>query len=277
MKGWLSLNRNNSVSIRIPISFFIINFAWTWFFWLGPSWLAGLGAPFLSNALCPAAGIIASFGPGIGAMISLLLTEGKGECKKFLKSFFSLNFGWKVWASILLVLGGSSFLAWFVPELFGAARPPQMLPSLAVFPLYFLLMVFLAGGQEEIGWRAYIMPRLEKKFGLLLGSGMLGIIWAIWHIPLWFMPGTNQIYMNYFAFMLGCVGLSYFFSWVVAASGKRNFSSLIAHGAMNAFMLLFPPISITPDAVQPRFWLSQILIFVIGVTIAVMRTKKNKT
>ena len=73
-------------------------------------------------------------------------------------------------------------------------------------------MVFAGGGQEEIGWRGYIMPRLENRFGLVYGSIILGIIWAVWHIPLWFMRGTNQIYMNFFAFMLGCIRLSFFFS-----------------------------------------------------------------
>ena len=57
-------------------------------------------------------------------------------------------------------------------------------------------MVFLGGGQEEIGWRGYILPFLENKFGRWLGSGILGLIWAFWHLPLWFIPGTNQTYGN---------------------------------------------------------------------------------
>jgi hypothetical protein len=78
--------------------------------------------------------------------------------------------------------------------------------------------------------------------------------------------------------MFGCIGLSYFFSWVIEVSGKRNFSGLIAHGAMNAFMLLFPPIIAELGVSQPRFWLSQIFIFVIGIIVVAMWiiSSKNK-
>lgn len=264
---------------KVPIRFFVITFLWSWFFWTAPSLFSKMGIPEISAVMSVIGsylGIIAAFGPLAGAFISLRSMEGKGAVKKYLKSFLSFNFGWKVWVSIFLVIGGFSFLAWIIPEFFGASRPPQYLTNFYVFPLFFLLMVFLGGGQEEIGWRGYILHYLEKRYGLINGSLILGIIWAIWHIPLWFIPGTNQIYMNFFAFMLGCIGLSYFFSWVIEASGKRLLSGLVVHGAMNAFMALFPPIIRESNVIQVRFWLSQIMIFIIGVIVVIARTVKKE-
>jgi len=270
---------SNTLNSKIPLRFFTVTFLWSWFFWLAPSVLSKMRVPEINAVMSIIGhylGIIAAFGPAIGAFISLRSTEGAGAIKKYIKSFLSLNFGWKVWASIFLVIGGSAFLAWIIPEFLGENRPPQYLQSISIFPLFFIIMVFLGGGQEEIGWRGYIVPYLENRFGLIIGSLIFGVIWAIWHIPLWFIPGTNQIYMNYFAFLLGCIGLSYFFSWVVEASGRRRLSGLVVHGAMNAFMALFPPINPGINTIQTRFWISQIMIFIVGIIVVSVRTVKNR-
>jgi len=260
---------------KIPARFFIVTFSWTWFCWLAPMLSGRLGIPAVNSlmaAIGPVLGILASFGPAAGAVVSLLTYDGKGAARKFFKSFLSFNFGWKAWVSIFAIIGGAAFLAWIIPEFFGFARPPKYLPSLAMFPVYFFIMIVAGGGQEEIGWRGYIMTRLENKFGLVFGSLILGAVWAAWHIPLWFMQGTNQIYMNFFAFTIGCIGLSFFFSWIIEASGGRRLSGLIAHGAMNAFMMLFPSIILDAAVPQPRFWLSQIFIFAAGVIVVTTRT-----
>ena len=44
---------------------------------------------------------------------------------------------------------------------------------------------------EEIGWRGYALPRLAARFGFARGSILLGLIWACWHLPLFFIPGTD--------------------------------------------------------------------------------------
>ena len=53
-------------------------------------------------------------------------------------------------------------------------------------------MIFLGGGQEELGWRGYILDRLEERLGPWLGNLVLAVIWAVWHVPLIFIPGTSQ-------------------------------------------------------------------------------------
>jgi uncharacterized protein len=53
-----------------------------------------------------------------------------------------------------------------------------------VFPVVWLFMVVLGGGQEEIGWRGYAMPLLESRYGLWTGNLVLGLVWSLWHVPL---------------------------------------------------------------------------------------------
>ena len=115
-----------------------------------------------------------------------------------------------------------------------------LLPSYFIFPLYWLLMIFFGGGEEEIGWRGYILPSLEERFGRWIGSGMLGLIWTFWHLPLWFIPGATQTYMKFGGFMMLMLGYSFFYSWVMEASGKRPLAGMIAHGTANAFVPYSP-------------------------------------
>jgi membrane protease YdiL (CAAX protease family) len=265
---------------KFPFRFFVVTFLWSWSILLPMVLLNGLGIIQTENIsnmfIILLVAFIGALGPAAGAFFSLLTTEGKGAIKPFIKLFLSLKFGWKAWLSIFLILGLSTMIAWITPELFGEDRIPTYLPSVFIFPVYLLLMVFFGGGQEEIGWRGYILPFLEKRFGLIIGSLILGIVWAIWHLPLWFIPGTSQTYMNFFVFMLSTIGYSFIFSWIIKISGNRLLSGLLVHGTANAFVPLFPTVILEHNVSQIRFWIYALLILAVGIIIVTIRTIKNR-
>jgi uncharacterized protein len=263
---------------RIPLRFFLVTFLWSWIVWL-PLALASLGIFHLdediSSSLTMPALFLGAFGPAVGACFSVWTLEGRSALAAFLKRFLSLRFGWKVWASKFLVLGSLSFVAWYIPELFGHDRLQMLLPNIYVIPIWWLLMIFLGGGQEEVGWRGYILEPMEAKYGLWGGNIILGLVWALWHIPLWFIPGSTQIYIPFVAFTIGTIGLSFFFSWLIKASGGRLLSGLVVHGTYNAFIPLFPTLVMEPDVLQTRFWIHQTLVLLVGI-LFMLRLTKNR-
>ena len=264
---------------RIPLRFFVVTFAWSWLIWL-PLVLAGVGVLRVDDEIratmaLPAA-MLGAFGPAIGACYSVWTLDGRRALVDFLKSFLSLRFGWKAWVSIFAVLGAVNAFAWYVPELFGHDRLPMLLPSAFVFPIWLVLMALLGGGQEEVGWRGYILEPLEARFGIWMGNVVLGSVWAVWHIPLWFVLGSSQEYMPFVAFLLGTIGLSFFFSWVMKASGGRPLSAVIAHGAYNAFIALTPTLVMQSGVVQTRWWIHQTLLVVVGVLFVVYLTRSSR-
>ena len=131
-------------------------------------------------------------------------------------------------------------------------------------------------GQEEFGWRGYALPVLENKFGIWVANIILGVIWALWHIPTWFITGTTQSHMNFGGFVLLMTGYSFILSWIRKISGDRPFSGLYAHGLANSFIPVMPTLNFQESMLQPRYWIWVTLTFLIGTVITVLRKKRNR-
>ena len=262
---------------HFPYQFFVVTVAWSWLIWL-PLVLAGTGIiPLVKNlpgALSVAWISLGIFGPAAGAFYCLRTSRSKGAVRQYLHGLLDLRFGWLAWLAPPMVLGGTIWLAWILPELWGVPRLKMLLPSVWAFPPYLLLMIFFGGGQEELGWRGYILDPLEERLGPWLGNLVLGVVWAVWHLPLFFIPGSTQIYMPFVGFALLLVGYSYFFAAIRQAAGKRTMAGLVAHGWGNAFVPLFPTIVMVEGAVQQRYWIWAGLTLLAGVLAMIVRLRK---
>lgn len=264
--------------VPFPYAFFVVTFLWSWLIW-SPLVLAGWGLlPIekeLAAGLSTPISILAAFGPGVGALYCLKTLHGKGAVGEYLRGLRDFRLGWQAWLVPPLVLGFGTWLAWFLPELWGEPRLEMLLPGLWAFPPYILVMVLFGGGQEELGWRGYILDFMEARFGPWLGNVILGVVWAVWHLPLFFMPGSSQVFMPFAGFVLLTIGYSWFFAWVREVSGKRAWAGLFAHGMANAFVPVFPILVMTAGAAQPRYWLWISLTFLIGLVTMFLRARKG--
>lgn len=65
--------------------------------------------------------------------------------------------------------------------------------------ILFIPMMIWGGGLEEIGWRGVFQPLLEKRFSFLAAAFIEGVVWGVWHLPLWFIPNSTQGDMNFIA------------------------------------------------------------------------------
>lgn len=259
-----------------PYRFFLITFVWSWLIWL-PMVLATSGVlPLdknLMNALALPVSMLAAFGPAVATFICLKTLHARGAVRRYLRSLLDLRLGWQAWFVPILVLGGSTWLAWILPELWGEPRLEMLLPSVWLFLPYVLIMILLGGGQEELGWRGYILDPIEARLGAWLGNLVLGVIWAVWHLPLFFIQGTSQTFMPFAGFVLLLVGYSWFYAWVRQSSGRRTWAVVIAHGWSNAFIPLFPTVVMVVGAAQPRYWIWVTLTFLIGFLTMALRSR----
>lgn len=262
--------------IRFPIRYFVITFIWSWSLWALLA-LFSNKTIMISNDLYKILYfplyILGAFGPFIGATLSIKRQERRGSVTVFLRKFLDFRIGWKGFGIPILILGISTYVAWGLPELFGKERLPMLLPSIWIFFPCLLFMILLGGGQEEFGWRGYVLPILEKRYGVWYANIILGIIWACWHLPLWFILETNQVYMNFFGFVLLAIGYSYLLSWICKISNNKPFVGIYAHGLANAIISIMPTIDVNQQLSQnqPRYWIWVVSTFLIGVVITFFR------
>ena len=135
------------------------------------------------------------FSPTISAIIVSGLIGGWTEIKKLFKGYlkWKVNYKWYL-AGFFLMIGPLIFTLFY--HLFGGESdgPVSGFTVLSFFGLLFwnLLMGPLS---EEGGWRGFALPRLESRFKALDSSLILGIIWACWHIPFYFVEARMAFYI----------------------------------------------------------------------------------
>jgi len=165
--------------------------------------------------------IIGAFGPGIAA----ITLQEKRNPKAIAQFIFSGKY--KPFPYLLLFGALKAAILWFpVQEL-----SPYGIPLFA-FPFILLVQTLFTGGQEEIGWQGYLRPSLEKFMPFPVAVIVLGVIWAVWHLPLWFIAESPQENIN-FAFYVGMVLVMSFPLSVLHKKTQNIFYCCILHGLFN--------------------------------------------
>ena len=123
--------------------------------------------------------------PAIASYIILKKNNEVADFKEWMKNVFYIKNRILIY---LFVVAGLTLYFGIHRMISGRVR--MMLP----FYMFFLSLPgnFIIGGLEEAGWMYVLQPRLDKKYGFVLSSVIVGVIWAFWHIPLFFIPGTNH-------------------------------------------------------------------------------------
>ena len=196
--------------------------------------------------------ILAVYSPGFAGIFLVLYHYGL----KGLGSFFQRLTLWrapKTWW-LFLILG--------VPVIFyaGAAIKGTISGPFPFSPWYqalpALALALLLGPIEEFGWRGVALPLLQRKFTPFWAGLLLGLIWALWHIPAFLMGGTPQSSWDFLPFFAGVVALSIVLTPLFNASRGSLLIAVIYH-----FQMMNP---IWPDA-QP--WDSLLIIIAAGIIV----------
>lgn len=212
----------------ITKKYLIVTFCISWLLW-GMVAIAGkLGISLLSFAspLGKICYVLGGISPAFCEIYLKKVSSTKEEFKSFLRSI--VNPRHSVWVYVYAI--GGALVIQMIPVIFGLTQLKQPI----YMGLVLIIPMIIGGGIEEIGWRGLLQPELEKKYPHIISAICVGIIWAIWHLPLWFIDGTNQQNMNFLWFCINTIMLSFFIGSVTYVSGSI-FMAILAHAAINAF------------------------------------------
>lgn len=208
------------------IHFIIMTFIITGIAWGGLAIATKLKIIAVSDPLGTFLHIIGGFGPTIATFFVIekpltfqSIMDFVFQYKKSLVCF------WILVMMEILVIGISSM------EL-NKAIPGHLIP------LVFFQAVFIYGGEEELGWRGIMQPLLEERFLFPIATFMTGIVWGIWHFPLWFVDGSSQQNMPFPFFLVLAVILSF---WLASLYKKTQyvFACSVFHGLTNTLLSIF--------------------------------------
>jgi len=110
-------------------------------------------------------------------------------------------------------------------------------PSLAWYGLS-MLVVDPGPIGEDPGWRGYALPRMLQRFNPTVASVLLGVVWAVWHLPAFLFSGMPQSTLSLGWFLLAIVSLTVLMSWVAINTRGAVIPAILMHWAFNRFTVL---------------------------------------
>jgi uncharacterized protein len=264
---------------RYPlVSFFVLAFGIFWVIWtpLIPHLqnLATFDVPAWSIPLA----LLGIYAPTFAAIIVTAISEGRDGLKRLFAPLWDwkLNLRWYLAAiflplafaciAVLIYLAGSNQLT-----LLASPAWVQALPIFLVsIPITLLAKLPLGPLAEELGWRGYALPRLQRNMSALSASLILGVLWGLWHLPAFWVPGAalgldiEPSFATIAKYVFNVVGVTIIFTWLYNNTRGSMLIDFIFHAAYNALPgLLFVSIDIFPDAYTWVVWGFAILLIIL--------------
>src|SRR5918994_6289964 len=256
-----------SIRSRPVVAFFVLAFGITWAVWV----------PRAAGFPVGVVGQLWTWTPAVAALLAATITGGRGALRDLGSRLVRWRVGWEWYLVVILGPAVFSVAVAGIYTLFGGswadAAPPAILQGPLLFlPLFLLILTFTDGLGEELAWRGFALPRLLTRYNALVASVVLGVIWALWHLPLLWTEGNGMFRLPVWLLLLDLTAKSVLFTWVFLHTRGSVLIAMLFHGATNLF-LVSPDVVSTGDLTLPvlaavaKWVLVGVLLLVAGPTL----------
>src|SRR5215213_3015351 len=245
------------------VTFFLLVFILTWVVWV----------PRASGAHLGVVGQAWTWIPAIAALLAAALTGGRGTLRELGSRLVRWRVGWQWYVVVILGPAAFSLAVAGIYALFGgswaeAAPPAILVGPLVVLPLFLVILTLTDGLGEELAWRGFALPRLLTRYSALVASVVLGVIWALWHLPLLWTEGNGMFHLPVWLLLLDLTAKSILFTWVFLHTRGSVLIAMLFHGATNLF-LVSPEVASTGDLGLPLLaavakWVLVVVVIVVA-------------
>lgn len=209
------------------LKYLLISFGITWILWISDAILIKL-TDFKTNDLFPMILFtLGGFGPTISAIFCM---EEKITLKNILSFIFKGN------SRSIPILVMFLILEILIFGLSSCELNPQI--NISFLPIIIIQAVILYGGNEELGWRGIMQKEMQKIISYPIATLIVGTIWSIWHLPLWFIEGNSHQGSSFIIFAIFAILLSYWLAAIINTKGSV-FLCMIMHGIINTLLSFF--------------------------------------
>jgi len=224
------------IIIRLLI-FFVLTIGISWIMWL-PSVLNSNGREVAAILLVVS--MLASFTPSIIGIIMRFKEMGKEKAMEWIDEKINIRFN-PIWIAVVFILfpalaAVSYNLALAVNE----GIESELIVSPIMIPVLFLQILFIGGAiGEEFGWRGYALDRLLQLYSPVIATLILGLIWSLWHLPLFFIEGTVQSNVPIWQFILQNTCIAFFYTWIYLRTKGNMLLMILLHAVANTSSIVF--------------------------------------
>lgn len=181
--------------------YLIFTFALTWSIWLLK--LSELNLRISNETLI----VVGTFVPSFVGLIMEYKINGIKEFTKSVKRLVDPKIDFKWYAYIFGLMPTIMLLSYSVLRLSGRTIPNSEFPVYAIPLVFIYIMLFMGPLGEEAGWRGFLFPRMINGCRPFYASIVVGLIWSLWHLPLFFLDTTIQSKLaNNYSFVLAFCG-----------------------------------------------------------------------
>lgn len=187
---------------------------------------------FVSDVKCPSWAIaMFIFGGFVPSLLAIFLTwkkEGVSGLRLLGRRIVQFKLGWRWYGYTLLIVmvvtAGQLTINRLLGNTFNGnlflVQIGSFIPLLVIGPL-----------SEEIGWRGYALERLQTRLNALTSSLIVGVVWALWHLPLFLMLGSSQheLAVPFISFLIKMMSSSIFYTWLYNNTKKSLWSAILLH------------------------------------------------
>lgn len=207
-------------------------------FGTAPALIVGTGL------LSPAWAQLGALSSSLAAIVLVVIEGRRGGLRELLGRGLIWRVGIQWWIFALFFMIVPSVASLYLYRLLGgpAVDWSGLQPLYTVVPM-FIFLTIAAGIGEEFGWRGFLLPRLQSRHNALVSGLIVGVAWATWHVPLFFIKGTSQYEQQLTGGLLPAIlGYAVFviaqsvqFTWLFNNTKGSVLLAAVFHGASNAW------------------------------------------
>ncbi|HEY3403692.1 MAG TPA: type II CAAX endopeptidase family protein [Ohtaekwangia sp.] len=264
------------------ITFSIITCIFSWSCWL-PIVETLEASPFDSTWNVLLLFFLGAYGPTIVGFFLTYWYEGRKGISGLMKRLLPAKVGIG-WTLAILFTGPVLYaVTLMVYVVFGAQTGSVNYGLLPWLPIVFVVPVVFGPLAEEFGWRGFALPQLDHRNKPVQSSIILGLVWALWHAPLfWAKTGTaiSGFPVDMFlitSFFLAVTGSSFIYTWIFNRTDRNLFAAILLHLSMNSsgviMGMLFPDMDESQKLLMYQYY--TITVWVIVLTGSLL-TRKHR-
>ncbi|HEX6383683.1 MAG TPA: CPBP family intramembrane glutamic endopeptidase, partial [Anaerolineae bacterium] len=211
----------------------------------------------------------------MASLIMTGLTLGKEGVLALLRRFLIWRVSWKWYLVALLLLPAVQFasvllttLVTGVPADYSNAMVYEVVPLSAhwlILIVPWFLFEMLTNG-EEMGWRGYVLPRLQARHNALVASLIVGVIWGVWHLPKFLGTGVSSE-RSFAWFVVAHVALAVLYTWLYNNTGGSLLLVTLFHASNNTAATFLPVSFAAVGGIVPNLMIVLTIVTAIVVTV----------